>query len=226
MALTLFRPPSSSVEKMERLRLSSVLHLFVCCLLFLSSVCSAEEEFRRARQKRGHERSHNLPQFSNSRANSHRKRAVNGSECIESKPAVIKAPKKNVFRQFSGNETQSVTRWLYQQKDLNLSHGYSIRRNHLYTVELLIPNKTDVLAYIDGNGQEPARYAKATLNLVSNGQVTYEDIIVGEQQLQSNCIVNFRSRKVLRFRPTTDQQCHDVGTSYLSVYAENPHPRS
>jgi primary-amine oxidase len=165
---------------MDHLRFSSVLCLFVCYLLLFSSICSADDEFRRRRERGGHFRSHR-PQFSNDRVKSLRKRAANGSECIESKPAVIKAPKKNVFRQFSGDETQSVTRWLYQQKELALTHGYfSTRKNTLSQLELMIPNKTDVLAYIDGGGSEPGRYARAILNINSADEHTYNDILVGK----------------------------------------------
>lgn len=131
---------------MERLRLNCLFSLFVCLLLF-SSICSAQDEFRRRRHRGGHHRSHDLPTFSNNRGSSHRKRAVNGSECVESKPAVIKAPKKNVFRQFSGKETESVSKWLYQQKDLNLkTPNFTVfsDQNILYQLELMIPNKTDV----------------------------------------------------------------------------------
>ena len=166
---------------MGRLRFSSVLCLFVCYLLLVSSLCSAEDEFRRRREKGGRHRSHTRPQFSNHRVNSHRKRAANGSECIESKPAAIKAPKKNVFRQFTGEETQSVTNWLYQQKELNLKKGlpFSSRHSALTQLELMIPNKTDVLAYLDGSGNEPARYARAIINVNSNVSHTWNDILVG-----------------------------------------------
>lgn len=154
-------------------------------LLLLSTVCSAELELEyRPRRHRGG-RSH--PQLSNAHTSLQKQRVVNGSECIEAKPSIIKAPKKNVWRQLSPNETSAIEHWLHQQKDLDLKRGYSYSThgNVLLGLELQIPNKTDVLSYLDGEGKEPARYARVELNLNSKYASTYNDILVGPLPISS-----------------------------------------
>lgn len=46
-------------------------------------------------------------------------------------------------------------------------------------VELNIPNKTDVLNFLDGNGPEPARYAHVVINHRSDEEAYFQDILVG-----------------------------------------------
>jgi primary-amine oxidase len=81
----------------------------------------------------------------------------------------------------------AVEHWLHQQKDLNLNRGlsYSTHANQIWTVELQIPNKTDVLSYFDGGGSEPTRYARATLLMNSKDASTYNDILVGPLPISS-----------------------------------------
>ena len=159
------------------------------CILLLSTVSSAESESRSGHRRHRGRRSHieRLPQLSKAHIRPQKQHAVNGSECIEAKPGVIKAPKKNVWAQLHGNETEAVMHWLHQQKDLDLARegSYSTHKNLLDDVELQIPNKTDVLSYFDGGGPEPARYARATLNLNSKHASTYNDILVGPLPISS-----------------------------------------
>lgn len=158
-------------------------------LLLLSTICSAELEleYRPRRHRDGRPHPHALPQLSNARVSSPKPHAVNGSECIEAKPGLIKAPKQNVWTQLSPNETSAVEHWLHQQKDLDLKRGYSYSThgNVLSSVELQIPNKTDVLSYFDGGGKEPARYARAELNLNSKHASTFNNILVGPLPISS-----------------------------------------
>ena len=172
---------------MERLRSNSVLCLFTFWLLLLASFCSAESQFRRP-PGRDRSKLHKLPQLSNAqRFSSHKKRAANGSECHDTKPGIIKAPKKNVWRQLSGNESDAITHWLHRQKDLDLNRGasYASHGNDFVSVELQIPNKTDVLAYLDGDGSEPARYARALVIFNSKDESTYNYILAGPMPVTS-----------------------------------------
>lgn len=162
---------------------SSTLYVFAFCVLALSTLRLAEIDIHHSRVRWGRSRSqqhHKSPPLSHIHVHSNKKRAVNGYACIEAAPTNIKAPKKNPWRQLDGNETKAVTRWLYRQKDLNFKHGCGGTANTLYpSIELMIPNRTDVLVYIDGNGPEPARYGKATIDFYSDGQHTLRDVIVG-----------------------------------------------
>ncbi|KAK3715566.1 hypothetical protein LTR37_007054 [Vermiconidia calcicola] len=95
-------------------------------------------------------------------------------------PVKITAPKNNVWKQLTNDDTKGLLKWLYGQEDLNLTRGYGGRHSNTYwDHELMPPNKTDVLAYIDGDSGEPARYAKVTVNMRSSGESTFDDILVG-----------------------------------------------
>lgn len=47
------------------------------------------------------------------------------------------------------------------------------------TMDLLQPNKTDALAYLDDNGPPPARFARATLQFNSQDQPYIQEYMVG-----------------------------------------------
>jgi len=53
-------------------------------------------------------------------------------------------------------------------------------------VELQRPNKTDVLAYLDGSGPAPPKYAHVVLNIRATENPHYADILVGPLPVQLN----------------------------------------
>src|ERR1700761_2996300 len=110
---------------MKTTRLSpSVLGAIVLYILLLFGLCNAEPGHRRGgRSRKRNPDLPDLPSLSN-HYRDFRKRAVNGSACIESPPATITAPRENVWIQLTHNETKGLHKWLLQQDDLNLSHGY------------------------------------------------------------------------------------------------------
>lgn len=116
-----------------------------------------------------------------SQLNSHlAKQYVNGS-CTASGPIDFAAPKANVWSGLTDTEAANVTRWLFELSGLNLTNSSQAGAwdNTLLLVELNIPNKTDVISYIDGNSSAPERWAHAVLDLRSTDQPTYTDILVG-----------------------------------------------
>lgn len=52
-------------------------------------------------------------------------------------------------------------------------------------VELMNPNKSDVLSYIDGSGLPPTRYAHVVLDYRASVNPYYADIIVGPLPVQN-----------------------------------------
>ncbi|KAK1823601.1 hypothetical protein LTR12_002012 [Friedmanniomyces endolithicus] len=115
----------------------------------------------------------------NSKWNS--KSYVNGTACVETSPPDFQAPKENVFGGLTNWEAASVTQWLFAQMDLNLTRSDDAGDwdNSVLLVELMMPNKSDVLPYIDGNATAPTRYAHVVLDLRATGSPTYSDILVG-----------------------------------------------
>jgi primary-amine oxidase len=109
------------------------------------------------------------------------KRAIDNSTCHEAAPPDFKAPHQNVWSGLTSKEAASVTKWLFAQKELNLTVADNATdwTNSILQVELMIPNKTDVLAYVDGDAQPPTRYAHVVLAMQASEQPTYNDILVG-----------------------------------------------
>ncbi|KAK0820778.1 hypothetical protein LTR75_001364 [Friedmanniomyces endolithicus] len=115
----------------------------------------------------------------NSKWNS--KSYVNGSACVETSPPDFQAPKENVWDGLTNWEAASVTQWLFAQADLNLTRSDDAGDwdNSVLLVELMMPNKSDVLPYVDGNATAPTRYAHVVLDLRATDSPTYSDILVG-----------------------------------------------
>ncbi|RMX72312.1 hypothetical protein D0869_14743, partial [Hortaea werneckii] len=105
----------------------------------------------------------------------------NSSQCEQTSPADFKAPFENVWASLTDDEAASVAAWLFHQPELNLTVSDKTGEwdNSLLLVELMVPNKTDILAYIDGNATAPARYAHAVLDIRATEEPTYTDILVG-----------------------------------------------
>lgn len=77
------------------------------------------------------------------------------------------APKANPFIALSQDEIDAVGRWLLSPaQGLNLTDtsnpNVSLSDNYIWHIDVLKPNKTDVLSYLDGNGTVP-RYAQVAL---------------------------------------------------------------
>ena len=51
--------------------------------------------------------------------------------------------------------------------------------NVIVSLDLLQPNKTDALTYLEGNGPAPTRYARATLQFNSQVQPYIQEYMVG-----------------------------------------------
>ncbi|CAH0000091.1 unnamed protein product [Clonostachys byssicola] len=93
----------------------------------------------------------------------------------------IEAPKENIWGELSGPETADIVAWLFAQKDLNLTtvENAGSWDNTLLSVELMHPNKTDALTYLDSNGTAPVRYARAVINNQATEEPYYQDLLVG-----------------------------------------------
>jgi len=56
--------------------------------------------------------------------------------------------------------------------------------NVIVSLDLLQPNKTDALTYLEGNGPAPTRYARATLQFNSQLQPYIQEYMVGPLPVQ------------------------------------------
>ncbi|KAM0548794.1 hypothetical protein ACHAPJ_009791 [Fusarium lateritium] len=106
--------------------------------------------------------------------------------CSSDKEVGIKAPWKNIFQSLTDEEYVNVTAFLHEQKELNLTAVVNSTSwdNVIVSMDLLQPNKTDALAYLEGNSSAPARYARATLQFNSQLQPYIQEYMVGPLPIQ------------------------------------------
>ncbi|KAF5658677.1 peroxisomal amine oxidase [Fusarium heterosporum] len=109
------------------------------------------------------------------------------SGCSSVKEHNIVAKYENIFQSLTDKEYADVTAYLHQQKDLNLTSVANSTSwdNVIVTLDLLQPNKTDALSYLDGHAAAPARYARATLQFNSQLQPYIQEYMVGPLPLRN-----------------------------------------
>lgn len=102
------------------------------------------------------------------------------SNCSIPVDPAIKAPKPNPWLPFSRNETATLLEWLHapaQGLNLTVYANFTPWDNRVGVTELLIPNKTDILIYLEG-GPAPVRYARVQLYYGATENPYTEDYIV------------------------------------------------
>ncbi|KAF5643096.1 peroxisomal amine oxidase copper-containing protein [Fusarium sp. NRRL 52700] len=117
--------------------------------------------------------------------------------CSSGQEVVIKAPVNNIFQSLTDEEYAHVTAYLHEQKDLNLTAVVNSTStivihqlmapswdNVIVSLDLLQPNKTGALAYLEGHGPAPVRYARATLQFNSKLQPYIQEYMVGPLPIQ------------------------------------------
>ncbi|GJN93983.1 hypothetical protein Rhopal_007046-T1 [Rhodotorula paludigena] len=93
----------------------------------------------------------------------------------------VKAPHKNIWATLSTDEAAGVVAFLHNQTELNLTAAADAGSwdNLITVIDLLVPNKTESLAYMAGTGPEPERYAYASIMHNSLEEPYLEDYMVG-----------------------------------------------
>ena len=83
----------------------------------------------------------------------------------------------SVFSDLTSEEVQGLTDFIYSKAELNLvrPNEAKVDTNYVYLAELHLPNKRDVVAYLDGEtSQKPTREARV---VIFRGNQTSPDII-------------------------------------------------
>ncbi|KAF7520045.1 hypothetical protein G7054_g12903 [Neopestalotiopsis clavispora] len=96
-------------------------------------------------------------------------------------PYETTAPYDNVWGGLADEEAASVIAWLFAQPSLNLTVSENATNwdNSIVLIELQVPNKTDVLAHIDGGAEAPARYAHVVVDTRATVDPYFQDLLVG-----------------------------------------------
>ncbi|KAH7000475.1 copper amine oxidase [Ilyonectria destructans] len=102
-------------------------------------------------------------------------------DCVVKAALDIDAPKENIWAGLTEPEAVSIVEWMFAQPELNLtaSEDAGSWDNTLLLVELMRPNKTDALSYVDDAGSLPTRYAHAVISHQADENPYYQDILVG-----------------------------------------------
>ena len=155
------------------------LKLKLLCVLLLSlSLESYARPNARQRVRRG------VSPRSN-RTGSVHARLLKGAGCTLPSPAEIEAPRANIWGRLTREETHGLEKWLIAQEELNLTHSFRDWHNYVSDYDLIQPNKSDVLAYLDGTAPAPIRYAQVTLANLATETPNFSHIMVGPLPLSS-----------------------------------------
>ncbi|KAL8685663.1 MAG: hypothetical protein Q9218_007622 [Villophora microphyllina] len=122
------------------------------------------------------------PQHGNERrAPVERRQGPGSTGCGSSSQLSVKAPKSNIFAGLTNDEAAAVTSFLHDQKDLNLTAASNATSwdNKILTVELLQPNKSDAISYLDSTSQAPVRQARAILRFGATLEPYLQEYVVG-----------------------------------------------
>ncbi|KAG4421066.1 hypothetical protein IFR04_005829 [Cadophora malorum] len=112
--------------------------------------------------------------------------------CAAPGAQAMNAPYPNVWSGLTGEETASVTAWLFSQPQFNLTVTAEAGDwdNSLLMIELMEPNKTDVLNYLENSGPLPSRYAHVIINHRASEEPVYQDLLVGPLPLQHDTVTS------------------------------------
>jgi primary-amine oxidase len=93
-----------------------------------------------------------------------------------------KAPRENIWADLDDSEFQDILNYLYTvPNDLNLTRTANATswNNHIAFIEVLVPNKTDALHYLDSNEVVPPRYARLIVNHGATQQAAIMEYSIG-----------------------------------------------
>ncbi|CZR64645.1 related to copper amine oxidase [Phialocephala subalpina] len=102
-----------------------------------------------------------------------------------------KAPKNNVWSDLSKWEANSVANFLLSSSGLNLTDSAKATSddNAIKLIELLQPNKSDVLSYLDGSSGPPARWARVVVEQGATKEAHVTNYMVGPLPLDESSVV-------------------------------------
>ncbi|KAF1951643.1 amine oxidase catalytic domain-containing protein [Byssothecium circinans] len=89
------------------------------------------------------------------------------------------APHKNIWLPLSEQEISTTSAVLSQKLNLTTAPDGSGRQNTILQIDLLQPNKSDALPYLDSYAGAPKRYARATVQFASFESPYLQEFVIG-----------------------------------------------
>lgn len=98
------------------------------------------------------------------------------------------APFANPWLYLSNDEAAGVIAYLHNDTVLNLTAVADAGNwdNTILVLDLLAPNKSDVLSFLDNNGTAPARHAVASILFAATEEPYVQEFVVGPLPVDSN----------------------------------------
>ena len=97
--------------------------------------------------------------------------------------ATVPAPKVNIWKGLTNDEVVGLLGWLHDDSksglNLTIHEEAGAWDNTVGVTELLMPNKTDALAYLVGDGPLPVRYARVGVFFGAAEEAYMENFMVG-----------------------------------------------
>ncbi|KAK0538662.1 hypothetical protein OC835_001357 [Tilletia horrida] len=113
-------------------------------------------------------------------------RATSSSVSASRFAPTTQAAKDNIWQSLSDDEAADVIKYLHANLNLTAAENATSWSNMLTVIDLVPPNKTDALAYLDGSGPKPPRYAKATVLFGATDSPYAQDFAVGPLPVDGN----------------------------------------
>lgn len=100
---------------------------------------------------------------------------------IDTERHILGAPGRSLFRDLTENETRAVGHYLYSDKTFNFTKKrFASNFCYLYNIELLLPNKTSALEFLDSlDSPEPPREVRVVLFRGDKSPPVVEEYAVG-----------------------------------------------
>ncbi|WVQ80316.1 hypothetical protein IAT38_002421 [Cryptococcus sp. DSM 104549] len=92
----------------------------------------------------------------------------------------VAAPRKNIWKNIDIKEATAIRNWLWApERGLNLTRSSDAQENDnsIYLVEAVAPSKAEALAYLDGDGAKPEKYAHAVIHHGTSEEIV--DYLIG-----------------------------------------------
>lgn len=105
------------------------------------------------------------------------RRSLNSSSAVPS----VTAPHSNIWNSLENEEVVGLLGWLYTSSGLNLTVNTKAGPwdNTVGITEILHPNKTHALAYLDGGGPLPIKNARVEIFFGANESAYTQNFVVG-----------------------------------------------
>ncbi|WVO21367.1 uncharacterized protein IAS62_002675 [Cryptococcus decagattii] len=120
----------------------------------------------------------------------HRRDVVTNEVDTSASSPTTSTPKDNIWSFLFNNEAAGVIAFLHNQTAINLTAVDNVGDwdNTTTVVDILPPNKTEALSYMDGNGIKPERWAIASLLCGATEEPYAQNLIVGPLPVSEDSI--------------------------------------